>query len=134
MAITVRCPLAPASYPPSKYFRHLSLSTGFGVSSREHQEFAMRSPRQSGRREARYRLHLPVSVKLAGREMDTQSENISLNGILLSSSFLIPEGSTVELAVAVGKPAHSGAFPDESRQGSARTTETVWRFHGGNRM
>ena len=58
----------------------------------------------------RYPLHLLVSVRLAEKEINTQSENISLNGILLSSAFLIPEGSTVELAVAVGRTPNPGIF------------------------
>jgi hypothetical protein len=33
--------------------------------------------------------------------MQARSENISLGGILLSSSFLIPEGSAVEVAIGV---------------------------------
>jgi hypothetical protein len=33
--------------------------------------------------------------------MQTRSENISLGGILLSSAFLIPEGSAVEVSVGV---------------------------------
>jgi hypothetical protein len=59
-------------------------------------------PYQPERRSVRYYLHLPVSVKLANKEMYARSENISLSGILLSSSFRIPEGSTVELAVGAG--------------------------------
>ena len=46
--------------------------------------------------------------------MHTRSENISLGGILLSSAFLIVEGSTVEVAVGV---AH---LPDPGMQLSAR--------------
>jgi hypothetical protein len=38
---------------------------------------------------------------MARQEMHTRSENISLGGILLSSSTLIPEGSTVDVAVGV---------------------------------
>ena len=63
----------------------------------------MHSPRQPERQNIRYPLHLPVAVKLGREEMHTQSENISLNGILLSSTFLIPAGSTVELAVGVAQ-------------------------------
>lgn len=70
----------------------------------------MPSPQQPMRREARYPLRLPVSIWLADREMRTRSENISLNGILLSSAFLIPEGSTVELAVSVGHTPNPGVF------------------------
>jgi PilZ domain len=57
------------------------------------------------RRSVRYYLRLPVSVKLANKEMYARSENISLSGILLSSAFRIPEGSTVELAVGAGPTA-----------------------------
>jgi hypothetical protein len=35
------------------------------------------------------------------KEVHTRSENISLGGILLSSTFLIPEGSAVEVSVGV---------------------------------
>ncbi len=38
---------------------------------------------------------------MARKEMHARSENISLGGILLSSAFLIPEGTTVEVAVGV---------------------------------
>jgi hypothetical protein len=58
-------------------------------------------PQRSERCGIRYPLHLPVSLKLAQRELHARSENISLGGILLSSAFLIPEGSTVEVAVGV---------------------------------
>lgn len=61
----------------------------------------MNSPYQPSRRSVRYHLHLPVSVKLANREIHARSENISLTGILLSSAFLIPVGSTVDLTVGV---------------------------------
>jgi len=47
----------------------------------------------------RYSLHLPVAVKLGNAQMSARSENISENGILLSSDFLILEGSSVELTV-----------------------------------
>jgi hypothetical protein len=70
----------------------------------------MLSPQQLVRRDVRYPLHLPVSVRLAGKEMHAQSENISLHGILLASAFLIPEGSTVELAVAVGRMPNPAVF------------------------
>jgi hypothetical protein len=69
----------------------------------------MDSPHRQGRRSTRYPLHLPVSLKLAGDEMRARSENISLGGILLSSSFLIPEGSTVELSILMRMP-DSGPF------------------------
>ena len=53
------------------------------------------------RREFRYPLHLPVLIKVARKEMRGRSENISLSGILLWSDSLIPEGTTVEVAVGV---------------------------------
>ncbi|HEY6371145.1 MAG TPA: PilZ domain-containing protein [Candidatus Sulfotelmatobacter sp.] len=62
----------------------------------------MDSPQRSERRDVRYPLHLPVLVRMAQRkEMRARSENISLSGILLSSSFLIPEGSAVEVSIGV---------------------------------
>ena len=52
-------------------------------------------------------MRLPVTVKLATTEMSAQSENLSLRGILLSSNFLIPEGSTVGLEIGVARlPEH----------------------------
>ena len=62
----------------------------------------MHFPYQPERRSVRYYLRLPVSVKLANKEVYARSENISLSGILLSSALRIPEGSTVELAVGAG--------------------------------
>jgi hypothetical protein len=35
------------------------------------------------------------------KEMHARSENISMGGILLSSAFLIPEGSAVEVSIGV---------------------------------
>jgi hypothetical protein len=59
------------------------------------------SPRHE-RRDFRYPLHLPVLIRMAQqKEIHVRSENISLGGILLSSSFLIPEGSAVEVSVGV---------------------------------
>ena len=55
------------------------------------------------RRSTRYPLHLVVSIKVADREIRARSENISLEGILLSSEFLIPRGSAVALQVGVGE-------------------------------
>ncbi len=55
------------------------------------------------RRGIRYPLHLPVSLKLAHKQVNARSENISLGGILLSSAFLLPVGSTVEVAVGVAQ-------------------------------
>jgi len=42
------------------------------------------------------------------KEMHTRSENISLGGILLSSAFLIPEGSAVEVSIGVEHLADPG--------------------------
>jgi hypothetical protein len=67
----------------------------------------MNSP-QRERRELRYPVHLPASLTLAHKEFHAHSENISLGGILLSSAFLIPQGSTVEVAVGVPAPARPG--------------------------
>jgi len=74
----------------------------------------MDSPQRLERREPRYALNLPVSLRLARKELHARSENISLRGILLSSAFLIPEGSAVEVAVGV---AH---LPQPGTQLSAR--------------
>ena len=70
----------------------------------------MDSPQRPERRDIRYSVHLPVSLKVADKELHTRSENISLGGILLSSAFLIPEGSTVELVVRVAHIPHPGSF------------------------
>jgi PilZ domain len=62
----------------------------------------MDSPQRQERRDVRYPLHLPVLIRMAARkELRARSENISLSGILLSSSFLIPEGSAVEISIGV---------------------------------
>lgn len=61
----------------------------------------MDSPQRPPRSSVRHQLHLPVSLKLANKELYGQSENISSNGILLSSAFLIPEGSSVVIAVGI---------------------------------
>jgi hypothetical protein len=72
------------------------------------------SPQRPEQRNIRYPLHLPVLLKVADKELHTRSENISLGGILLSSAFLIPEGSTVEVTFGVA------SFPDTSKQSSVR--------------
>lgn len=66
------------------------------------------------RRDIRYPLHMPVTLKVARKEMQARSENISLRGILLSSASLIPQGSAVEVAVGVAN------LPDHGVQLSAR--------------
>lgn len=63
----------------------------------------MPSPQQAVRRDKRYSLKLPVSILVGDREIDTQSENICLGGILLSTASFIPRGLMVELSVRVGK-------------------------------
>ena len=62
----------------------------------------MDSPQRLERRDVRFPLHLPVLVRMAQRkEMHARSENISLGGILLSSSFRIAEGAAVEVSIGV---------------------------------
>jgi hypothetical protein len=79
---------------------------------------SMNSPQQPDRRherrDVRYPLHMPVILKLAHQQMQARSENISLRGILLSSASLIPQGSTVEVAVGVAN------LPDHGVQLNAR--------------
>lgn len=63
----------------------------------------MNSPQhRPERRDFRFPLHLPVLVKMPPlKELHARSENISMGGILLSSAFLIPEGSAVEVSIGV---------------------------------
>jgi hypothetical protein len=69
----------------------------------------MPSPRRNERRDFRFPLHLPVLIKTVQRkDMRARSENISLGGILLSSSCLIPEGSIVEISIGVEHLADPG--------------------------
>jgi hypothetical protein len=68
----------------------------------------MSSPNEF-RKSVRYPLHLPVTVKLGTAEVSARSENICRNGILLSSNFLMLEGSSVELAVHFGQSVEMGA-------------------------
>ena len=74
----------------------------------------MDSPKPQERRGNRYSLNLPVSLTLARKKMHARSENISLGGILLSSAFLIPEGSVVDVAVRVA------ALPQPGTEMTAR--------------
>jgi hypothetical protein len=74
----------------------------------------MDSPKTPDRRGMRYSLNLPVSLTLAHKKVTARSENISLGGILLSSAFLIPEGSVVDVAVRVA------ALPQPGTEMSAR--------------
>jgi hypothetical protein len=55
------------------------------------------------RRGIRYSLNLPVSLTLAHKKFPARSESISLGGILLSSAFLVPEGSIVEVEVRIAQ-------------------------------
>src|ERR1700691_3655881 len=59
--------------------------------------FPMDSPQPLARRGIRYSLNLPVSLTLAHKKFHARSESISLGGILLTSAFLVPEGSVVEV-------------------------------------
>ena len=66
----------------------------------------MDSPQRydSPRREARYALHLPVTVSLRSDEVKqfkAQSDNISLRGILFSSDSPIALGSEVNIEVSL---------------------------------
>jgi hypothetical protein len=74
----------------------------------------MESPKPQERRGTRYSLNLPVSLTVAHKKMHARSENISLGGILLSSAFLIPEGSVVDVAVRVA------ALPQPGTEMTAR--------------
>jgi hypothetical protein len=69
----------------------------------------MDSPQHLERLSIRYPLNLPVSLTLAHRELHARSENVSLGGILLSSTFPIPEGSTVEVALGIAQLPQAGA-------------------------
>jgi hypothetical protein len=80
------------------------------ILSQQHRSPPVNSPKHPERRHPRYRLHLPVLLKLADKEIYAQSENISLGGILLSSEVLIPEGSAIALAVRVGSIPNPGVF------------------------
>lgn len=71
---------------------------------------SINSPQRHRRRDIRYPLHLPVSLKLADKEIRTQTENVSLGGILLSSAFMIPEGSAVGVEVGVAHLRQLGAL------------------------
>ena len=66
---------------------------------------------QLRRRERRYDLRLPVSVSLHSHipgAIMAVSENISSHGILLSSEAAIPEGTSIELMVALRHPSARG--------------------------
>ena len=62
---------------------------------------AMKTMESPDRNRIRHQLQLPVSLRFAHHEMRAQSENISAQGILVSSAFLIPEGCAVDVAVEI---------------------------------
>ena len=95
------------------HYRNLSAAGASAYSFRAPLSL-MDSPQRPERLDIRYPLHLPVSIKVANKELHTRSENISLGGVLLSSAFLIPEGSTVEVAFGVA------SLPDTGIQSSVR--------------
>jgi len=91
-------------YPPFDHIpmHHRHLPAGCSWAYSFHTAMAtMDSPQRPQRSSIRYQLQLPVSLKLAHKELYAQSESIGLAGILLSSAFLIPEGSAVELSVGI---------------------------------
>ncbi len=95
------------------HYRYLSAAGASAYSLRARMS-TTDSPQRPERRDIRYPLHLPVSLRVADQELHTRSENISLGGILLSSAFLIPEGSAVEVAFGVT------SLPDIGTQSSVR--------------
>jgi len=97
----------------SMHHRYLSAARASSYSFRARMS-TMDSPQRPERRHIRYPLHLPVSLKVADMELHARSENISCGGILLSSGFLIPEGSAVEVAFGVV------SLPDTGTQSSVR--------------
>jgi hypothetical protein len=67
-------------------------------------------PERRARCQIRYSLQLPVSVTVGGKEVQARSVDISRGGILLSSAFLILEGSTLRVAVPYAQFTDSGRF------------------------
>lgn len=62
---------------------------------------AMKTMESPDRTRIRHQLQLPVSLRVAHEEMRARSENISATGILVTSAYLIPEGSAVDVAVEI---------------------------------
>ena len=96
------------NYQPDLSYRRWAGHTSVTYIHRQAPEYSaytsMQLSDQSKRRkDIRYAVSLPVAIRLGKAQMSARSENLSLGGILLSSDFLIPEGSTVELAVGVAK-------------------------------
>ena len=93
----------------------------------------MDSPQRPPRSSIRHQLHLPVSLKLANKELYGRSENISSNGILLSSAFLIPEGSSGSDKRAVGiMRISTGHLFERPRQGCMSRCARSWRLRPGD--
>jgi len=63
---------------------------------------------QDARQGIRYPVQFPVVVKRADGLLHCQSKNISFRGLLVSSECLIPEGSLVEVFVALPSAFLSG--------------------------
>jgi hypothetical protein len=69
-------------------------------------------PQQERRKHPRYTVRVPVSVRVSNgdsREILVESENVSWDGILLSSKSRMPEGTTVGLVVVI-QPATAPQF------------------------
>jgi len=61
-------------------------------------------PQQERRRHPRYTLRVPVSVRVSdgdSREISAESENVSWNGILLSSTSRMQKDTTVGLVLVI---------------------------------
>jgi hypothetical protein len=87
-------------------------------------------PASHPRRSTRYCLNLPVTVKLGEKHLSARSENISEGGILLSSEFLILEGSSVELTVHFTDALELGA----SLKASGKVLRAHQKTSGGYAM
>lgn len=69
-------------------------------------------PHQERREHPRYTVRVPVSVRVSNgdsREISVESENVSWDGILLSSESRMPEGTTLGLVVVI-QPATAPQF------------------------
>ena len=61
-------------------------------------------PQQERRKHPRYTVRVPVSVRVSAgdsREISGESENVSRDGILLSSTSRMPEGTTVGIVLVL---------------------------------
>ena len=52
---------------------------------------------------ARFPVHLPIHIKSQGGDSDTESENISSNGVLFQYDADMPVGSTVDFTISLPK-------------------------------